>query len=463
MWEIRRSLDSRVQRSSRFGKEPAAAAHTWWTVPSLSRSEPMRITILCYGTRGDVQPFVALALGLQAAGHDVVLAAPTNFAEFVRGFGLTYAPLHGDSEQLLRSPEGQAWLAAGNFRALLRRMTFLMEEYRPGLCADIATACAGTDLIVATVVTMPYGFSVAEKLGVPLVLAYTFPIFPPNSDFPHIFFRSRPFPLPILNRLTHTLVNRAYWHGARHGMNVWRRELGLAPFSKSPLILAAKRKIPTLQAYSSRIVPRPTDWDPCHTVTGPFILPSGIRPTPTVAEAPDGLAAWLAAGPPPIYFGFGSMPVVDPMALLDMATTLTQQLGIRAVVGAGWTGLEVGGSGDVHVVADVDHEWLFPRCATIVHHGGAGTTAAAVRAGVPSVVCSVFADQPFWGERLVDLEVGFHFPFKDLTRSRLARALQSVSGTGMRARASALGVLTRKEEGVASAVKAIDKVFEARE
>jgi sterol 3beta-glucosyltransferase len=419
----------------------------------------MKITILTYGTRGDVQPFIALAFGLKAAGHEVTLAGPTNFEGFVKGFGLDYAALHGDSEAILKSPEGQAWLSSGDALKFTKRMQAILYELRHRIHADTLAACEGTDLIVGTVLSERNAHHVAELMGKPLALAYTFPLYPPDeSQLASIFLRPSGTPSPLLNRLTNRIFGAISWRSLKRESAEWRAKLGLPPIKGSVFTRARSPQVLKIHAYSRHLVPQLTTFGADHVMTGAFRLADEQKAGMVGATASEALVAWMQAGEAPVYFGLGSMPVLDPEALIRLIGEVTARRGLRAVIGAGWTQIDAATLPEhVTLVNATDHDWLFPKCRAIVHHGGAGTTDAALRAGKPAIVCSVFADQPFWGEQVAKLGVGAHVPFKRLDRAQLEAALSKALSPLAAERAEALGRKLGQENGVADAVAAINR------
>jgi sterol 3beta-glucosyltransferase len=234
-----------------------------------------------------------------------------------------------------------------------------------------------------------------------------------------------------------------------------RRELNMSasPFW-GPFGAMDRAGVPLLYGFSPHVVPRPADWPPNHHVTGYWFLDpdDGWQP-------PADLAAFLAAGPPPVYIGFGSMANRDPAEAAQIMLDALAQSGQRGVIASGWGGLTPSDLPDrVHMLSSIPHSWLFPRMAAVVHHGGAGTTAAGLRAGVPSIIVPFFGDQPFWGRRVAELGVGpVPIPRRKLTASALADAItRAVTDPAMRARAAALGEQIRAEDGIAAAAAHIE-------
>jgi sterol 3beta-glucosyltransferase len=419
----------------------------------------VKITLLSYGTRGDTQPFVALAAALLAQGAEVRLAAPVNHETFVTRCGIPYAPLAGDIQAILASEQGRRWLSTGNVAAFLKAMTDLGHTMRHDLMRDVHAACEGSDAVISQVIIQDLALIAAEKRRLPLMYTHLFPLCA-TTAFPSPLVTTATLPLPIMNRWTHDLFNAVWWQVSRRFVNELRQDSGLDPIHVTANIRGRQLKTPILQVFSPNVLPRPADWGDEHIVTGFWQLPDAIKAKLGELEPPPGLAEWLAAGPPPVYVGLGSMPVLDPPAMLRIVADVAAELGVRVVVGAGWgipAEAAVGQPAHVIVVPAVNHDWLFPQCSAIVHHGGVGTTAASLRAGIPTLICAVFGDQPFWGKRVTDLGVGAWMPFAELSRRTLSHGLRRLQDPAMAMRAAALGIALREEDGLRAAVDAVSR------
>jgi sterol 3beta-glucosyltransferase len=415
-----------------------------------------KITILCLGTRGDVQPYVALALGLQRRGWTPKIAAPVNLAAFVEQFGVECHPFDVDTEKGLKSPEGRAWLSAGKTRAFLRRIQELIRKDRPALEKGFWEASQGADALIGTVMTLGAGMSLAEKLEIPFIGGLTFPMLPPTGEWANLFVRSKAFPFPFLNRASHWLFDQQAWSVARADHNAWRLRMGLQPLRRSFYRWIEREKILMLHHYSPTLVPRPGEWGDHHIVTGPLYLSDALPPLIPRPPLDARLQQFLRDGTKPVFLGFGSMPILDAGRVLRMTAKVTEQLGIRAVIGAGWS--EFNDSNlppRLHLIESTDHDQLFPLCQALVHHGGAGTTAAGLHWGKPALVFSVFADQPFWGERLAEAGAGAHFRFKFFSEATLASGLRHVLEPAVQRRAQELGERFRAEAGLERSLEAI--------
>lgn len=419
----------------------------------------MHITLLTIGSRGDVQPFVALAAGLQAAGFEVRLATHDRFAPLAAEYGLEFAPIHTDPQKMLHSDAGRAWLDSDrNPIGLIWNMIRLGKPIFEQLIQDAEVACMGTDLIIYSLFGNA-AYSIGQKMGVPTILANLQPMFGPTAAFPAPGSPTWPSKIPVLgkwyNKLSYRIVEQVFWQPFRPLVNRWREEqLGLPklPFM-GPYKQLYDTQASSLYAYSPAVIPRPVEWPDWYHVTGYWFLDESDGWTP-----PADLRAFLEAGPPPVYIGFGSMTDKNPSELTEMLVEALTQTGQRGILHRGWAGLSTTELPDtIFVVDEIPHAWLFPQMMAVVHHGGAGTTAAGLRAGVPSLVVPYFADQHFWGERVADLGVGpTPLPRRSLTAAKLTAAIQTaVSNQPMRDKAAALGVQIRQEDGVARAIELI--------
>lgn len=405
-----------------------------------------RITILSFGTRGDVEPLVALAEGLRWAGHEVTLGADTEFEPLVRAHDISYTPLVLNLRQFLESEAGRA---AMHSSASNRSGTPTFDEMVRPMLDDCWRAAQGADLLLYdTMLTAAH--HIAEKLGIPAIMTSVMPNMSPTRAFPLIGGPRLPLN-GIANRLTYELY-RLSWLLAYPTMRRWCREtLGLT--LRSPLLdywRLRGRPVPILYSYSQHLLPSPPDWHAETVASGYWFLnkTQGWQPPPE-------LEAFLADGSPPVAIGFGSMIGLDPRHLTELVIAAVKASGERAILMTGWGGLVDKRLPDTMLcVREVPHEWLFPRVSAVVHHGGAGTTAAGLRWGKPSILCPFVTDQFFWGEIVARRGLGpVPIPQKQLTAQSLAAAIRRAThDSAIRARAAALGKAIRQEDGVGQAV-----------
>jgi sterol 3beta-glucosyltransferase len=407
----------------------------------------MRISIHTLGTRGDVQPYVALAKALAGVGHEVQLAAPAQFEEFVIGHGAGFAALPAEFLSLLNSAEAKASLGENRKAASAKLFFRFRQIVRDLLDADWAAARDfGAEMILYHPKSVA-GPHIAEKLGCPAVLAALLPAFTPTFEFP-----SPLLPVASLgpfNSVSHRLVAGGADFIFSGMVGAWRQAaLGLA---RKP---AFRKPVTTLYGYSRHVVPVPSDWGNDVDVTGYWFLEDAGW------EPPQQLAAFLAGGDKPLYIGFGSMPGSDPVHFVPAIEGALRLTGRRAVVFAGNNaveGQELPPS--LCVIDGAPHDRLFPLMDMAVHHGGAGTTAAALRAGIPSVLCPFMGDQPFWARRVSDLGAGVTAARgKALSAERLAAAIDAAGKDAVRRSARGLAEKIAAENGLENAVAAVEKL-----
>lgn len=418
----------------------------------------MNITLLAYGSQGDVQPYVALALALKARGHCPRLAAPENFKDFVEGFNLDYVPLAGDTKALLENKQAMHMIWKGRNYGFFSAMRRIMKPWSELYADSILRAVQGADVVLSSPMTEFIAQSAAEVVGAKCVLSFLAPQLP-SSRFASFAFPFSTLYFPFLNQASHAAMEFGWWQLSREEIQATRRRWGLKPWTSSPAAAFRKRNGLSLLGFSSELFARPADWPATHVVTGAWSLSEEDRQNQKGDHQDPGFIQWLEDGPPPIYFGFGSMPVPNHEAFLEMAAELCEDLSLRALVGAGWTDITLSACDlpdNLAIVERADHAWLFPQCAAIVHHGGSGTTHAGLSSGVPNVVCSFFADQSFWGKQVARLGVGSHLRFKNMNGDSLKRALLDALEEGTQQRAADLGSRLRMEQGTLRACEALE-------
>jgi UDP:flavonoid glycosyltransferase YjiC (YdhE family) len=414
----------------------------------------MKLTLIAYGTRGDVQPFVALGWSLARRGHDVTVAAPTNMEAFVRKAGLRHALLPVDVQALFARETAQRMLADGRIQAFFKWLAQEELAYKAELREALRNASAGADALLVHPLVEDRAAALGAAQKIPVVPLYFFPI-PPSRRFASPFITVRN--LGPLNGFTHALLLNMLWKLSRDDVVVFRRELGLAPASASYAREVRRRGLLTLLSYSPRLFPRPDDWAEHYVQSSSFVMPDELKLALGERGLPADLEAWLAQGTPPICFGFGSMPILDPPKMLETVRSALRALGARGVIVAGWSDLVGMKDAELCVTGSVDHAALFERCVAAVHHGGSGTTYASVRGGLPTLIASVFADQPLWGARCRVLGVGHTLSFSKLSARTLTHGLRSILANDVRERAKALGSSLRTEAGLEEAATIVEQ------
>jgi sterol 3beta-glucosyltransferase len=338
----------------------------------------------------------------------------------------------------------------------IHAMRTLLAPVVRDMVQDLHDACRGTDALICLGVFGAFGRSIAQSLSLPLILVEPTPLLPTRA-FPAAGWPIQADLGGLHNRLSGVAMLNVIWQWYCPFVNDFRRRLGLSPFSAARFIRDL-RATPLLGAYSPHVIPPPPDWPATAHMAGYFWLDQ-----PEAWQPPTALQTFLEDGAPPVYVGFGSMSGQDPGQMGALVLDALAQCGQRGVLATGWGGLNAGHlPPDVFVLDAAPHAWLFPRMAAVVHHGGAGTTAAALRAGAPSVIVPFIVDQSFWGVRVKALGVGPDpIPVKRLTAGRLAAAIdRAATDTAMRQRAQALGPALRAEDGLGCAVSLIRQHLE---
>jgi UDP:flavonoid glycosyltransferase YjiC (YdhE family) len=420
----------------------------------------MRVDILAIGSRGDVQPYLALGLGLRMAGHRVRILTLSGFEDLVCGRGLDHLTIGHSPQEIANTTAGRRWVkqrtnTAGYLRGFVRVANSLIGD---GI-ARYWHQCQDADAVIVSPMGSLVGPHIAERLGVPLILAQLAPpVVPTRYDWDG---RTdvRTAVQGRLNAYGHAAFNFLIWSTLRRSTNAARRSLNLEPLSLTAPFSASRRRHLMLGGYSSAVAARPADWGEWMHVTGYWFLDDLAG-----WNAPRELVDFLDSSPQPVFIGFGSTPFPRPEATTDLVVRAVRQAGCRAVMLAGGSGLATGQlTPEILSLNSAPHSWLFSRVRAAVHHGGAGVTGAALRAGLPSVVVPVFADQPFWGRRVFRLGAGpAPIPARHLTSDNLASAIRATANPQIRERAAALGGQIRSEDGITRAVEIIETHVEKR-
>ncbi|MEV7421724.1 glycosyltransferase [Streptomyces sp. NPDC091212] len=400
----------------------------------------MGILIAAAGSRGDIAPYTGLGAALRRAGYDVALATTDTFAPLVRDAGLEFRALPAD-------PRLRGGGTGG--RELMRTAAAFITELGQGFADAMAD---GTDLLLLSTTTAPLGWHLAEATGTPCLGVYLQPT-APTGDFPPVVTGSRSLGGPVnrvAGRFALGMADRVY----APAVAVLRRRLQLPPASASVTRRRRERaNWPILHGFSTVLVPRPSDWR-----SGLEVVGNWWPHLDATVQLPAELEDFLRAGPRPVLVGFGSMAAGDGERLSEIAVRALRRAGLRGILQAGNAGLAAD-SDDILTIGDVPHAPLFPRLAAVVHHAGAGTSAAALRAAVPAVTVPVTADQPFWAGRLAALGAATDpIPFRSLTAERLADSLDRVVREVAYTRAAARAARHMKtEDGADRVIEAVQR------
>ena len=416
-----------------------------------SKGKSVKIALLCHGTRGDVQPHLAVAEELRSRGHELSVSANCDHTDLVQRLGFESHSYPVDLAAFFQSRKAKEFLANGRSTSAAKAAAQWEATSRTEMEDALISACDGADLVVATGLTRSRAMAITERSGQPMTVLYMHPYWP-TGDFPTPFLPLPSLPAP-LNRAGHRLFEKAFTMSDRKNATSMRRRVGLDGAVPGYFRYCRDNGVGVVNIFSPALVPRPADWPASHDIVGFPVIGAALRAAFGESEADPELAAWLQEADPPVFFGFGSMPVLDPQSITGMITEVAERLGVRALVGAGWSEIPAGPSADrrVFVSAAFDHDKVLPHCRAAVHHGGAGTTHTVVRAGIPAVVAHVFADQPFWGRRITQLGLGADLPFRKMNADRLHDALVRALTPEAAEAARWYGAALATENGVAAA------------
>ncbi|KAH6695256.1 UDP-glucose,sterol transferase [Plectosphaerella plurivora] len=439
--------------------DPSSSDHPTLTPPAYSPrlvDRPLNIVVQIVGSRGDVQPFVALGCALQAHGHRVRLATHGDFSDLVKGAGLEFFNIGGNPAELMaymvESPSLIPTIQhiRDGIIQQKRAMYVAMLDGFWRSCIEPDQE-SKTPFVADAIVSNPPSYAhvhCAEALGIPVHLMFTMP-WTSTEAFPHPLASLKAGSEARTNHLSYAAVELLTWQGLGDLVNRWRTTtLGLDPVpSTEGHRLLEILEVPVTYCWSPALVPKPSDWGPHIDVCGFF-----FREPPSYTPPPD-LEDFLANGPPPVYIGFGSIVVGGIEGLMTIVLSAVRSTGVRAIISRGWSHLAGDNDDNIYFIGDCPHEWLFQQVSAVVHHGGAGTLACGLRYGRPTLVIPFFGDQPFWGSVVAKAGAGPEpIPYRALTSQRLAEGLRTCLLPETREAAHLLSLYIQEEDGVQAAV-----------
>ncbi|PWN91000.1 UDP-Glycosyltransferase/glycogen phosphorylase [Acaromyces ingoldii] len=433
-------------------------------------AKPLHFTFLTIGSRGDVQPYIALAKGLMDEGHSVRIATHREFGSWIARHGIEFKEVGGDPAELMR-----ICVENGTFTmSFLREGVTKFRGWLDDLLVSCWNACQGTDVIVESPSAIA-GIHIAESLEVPYYRSFTMP-WSRTRAYPHAFAVPGHKAGGNYNYMSYVIFDQVFWRAAAGQINSWRRKvLQLKPTNLDRM---EQHKVPFLYNFSPSLVPKPLDWYDWIHVTGFWFLDNPDVATGKTWTPPADLVAFIESargkGKKLVYIGWGSIVVSDAEAMTRCVVEAVHRSGVCAILSKGWSDRLSHRSSsataatatatsvlsppiieeDIFQVNSVPHDWLFPRIDAACHHGGAGTLGASLRAGIPTIVKPYFGDQFFWGQQVEALGVGSFV--RELTADSLAKALYKATHDAKTIeRARQLGSEIGREDGVANAIKAI--------
>jgi sterol 3beta-glucosyltransferase len=419
----------------------------------------MNIGIYTYGTRGDVQPYIALALGLMENGHQVTLSAPSDFKDFVEGFGISFQGLYGNAEEIMNSTEGQSVLQTENTIKLMKHFFKVLNNMKEPLRKSYFDAISKVDYIIANAATLPIVSAIAEKQNKKFALTYFMPPVVPTIEFPLGEFDFLNF--SWYNKLTYKIAQGFYWKFVKKETNEYRQELGL-PILKENLITHIDNQKPLdLYCISPTLISQPKDWESHHKITGFLTVPKQKREAHILDKIPAELNDWLEQGDNPIYIGFGSNGIGNKEKFITILKEILDKTNERILFCTGWSLFDtIPSHKNLFVTKYVNHEAILLKCKVGVFHGGAGTLATMLRNNLPVIIVSFYTDQPTWGKIVEQKKLGIHIPVKALTADKLISAIQLAQTNELKSNVLAVGKSIRDENGLENAVNEIEKYFD---
>lgn len=418
----------------------------------------MNIGIFTYGTRGDLQPYVALALGLMDKGHTVTVSATEDFKDFVEGFGVAFQPLWGNAETMMNSAEGQHILQTENAIKLMKYYFKVLHNNRAPLRKSYYEAISKVDYVIANSMTLPFVSTIAEKQNKKIALTYFMPPVVPTSEFPLGDFDFLNF--SWYNKLTYKIAQGFFWQFIKNDTNEYRKELGLPELKENLITYLDKQKILDLYCISPTLIPPPKDWENHHKITGFINIAKQKRDSHFLDKPSPELTEWLNKGAPPVYIGFGSNGVGNTDKFLEIIAEVLDKTNERILFCTGWSKFEnLPAHKNLFVAKYVNHETILPQCKLGIFHGGSGTLATMLRHNLPVIIISFYTDQPTWGKIVERKKSGIHIPVKHLTAAKLISAISKVQLHEIKHNVNEIGKQLREENGLQNAVTEIEQYF----
>jgi sterol 3beta-glucosyltransferase len=418
----------------------------------------VKIGIFTYGTRGDLQPYIALALGLIDKGHRVTISATADFKDFVEGFGVAFQPLWGNAETMMNSTEGQRILQSDNPIKLMKYYFKILHDNREPLRKSYYEAISKVDYVIANSMTLPIVNAITEKQNKKFVLTYFMPPVVPTKEFPLGDFDFLDF--PWYNKLTYEIAQSFFWKFVEKDTNEYRKELGLKELKENLVTYIDKQKALDLYCLSQSLIPQPKDWEDHHKITGFINIPKQKRTEHYLDQTPTELTDWLSNGDKPIYIGFGSNGIGNQKKFSEILSKILTKTNDRIIFCTGWSQFDnLPKHSNLFVTKYLNHETIFPLCKVGIFHGGAGTLATMLRHNLPVVIVSFYTDQPTWGKIVERKRLGVHIPLKSLTADKLIFAIQHAQTDEVKNNIRVVGQQIRNENGLDKAIEEIETYF----
>jgi sterol 3beta-glucosyltransferase len=398
-------------------------------------------------------------IGLKNNGHQVLIAAPENFKDFVESFGIEFHPLHGNAEEGMNAAEGQSILQTENTIKLVKYFFKVLYSLKIPLRKSYIDGVSRVDFIIANAATLPVVSSIAEKQNKKIASTYFMPPVITTKEFPLGDFDF--FNFPLYNKLTYKIAHYFFWKFLKKETNEFRKELGLPVLTENLVTYIERQKLLDLYCISPLLIPQPKDWGPNHKITGFLTVPAGKKENDYLEPVSDSLTEWLASGEKPVYIGFGSNGVGNSEKVTSILKGILTTTNERILFCTGWAHYhDLPEHKNLFVQKYADHETVLPKCKMGIFHGGAGTLAAMLRHNLPVIIVSFYTDQPTWGKIAERMKLGVHIPVKKLNAKKMITAIKTVQTETIKQSVLKMGVALRNEHGLENAVAEIEKYFE---
>ncbi|GJN87689.1 hypothetical protein Rhopal_000644-T1 [Rhodotorula paludigena] len=460
------------------GQPPIMFSSTTSDFITFKPEKSLRFTCLTIGSRGDVQPYIALCKGLMAEGHHCKIASHGEYRKWVEGHGIEFAAVGGDPAELMQLMISHDFFTISFMKEAVGRFRGWLDD----LLASAWEGCRNSDVLIESPSAIA-GYHIAEALQIPYYRAFTMP-WSKTRAYPHAFAVPEVHMGGGYNYMTYTMFDQVFWRATSGQVNRWRKStLKIGPTSMEAM---QQQKIPFLYNFSPVVIPPPLDWRENIHVTGYWWLDNPDDSKSNKWEPPQDLLDFLdqakSEDKKVVFIGFGSIIIPDPLEMTRVVSEAVERAGVYAIVAKGWSDRQ-GDKDDqseeqkrkqeenekrhnelmdkpfIYNVKSIPHDWLFPRISAAVHHGGAGTTGASLRAGLPTIIKPFFGDQHFYADRVATLGIGTHI--RNFTVDNLANALTTaVTDEKQIERARLAGEEIRKEDGVATAIECIYRDLE---
>lgn len=417
----------------------------------------MRIGLITKGSRGDIQPFISLAIGLKDRGHSVSIVTFKNFRNLVTDYNIDFIPLDMDMENEIYTEEIMEVLRNGNMLKFAQLVGRHSAKHNEKTILEINKAADNFDFIVSSGLAFPTILPISKKNNIGYaILNFSMP-YSLTREFPAMGFGFQN--IPFLNRLSYYIFNYfAIKLVIQKEANQTASLLNLPKWNTSQLraVLMKSNQL-IIHPMSKHLLPPPSDWPSNSVVTGFLELPADLRNSNPNEQVPLELETWLDRGEAPIYIGFGSIPVPDIELLKSIIQQLLTQTNHRIIYCLGWTKPFLDVEHDnLFIIDKINHDWLFPRCQMAIIHGGIGTIGTALKAQLPLIIASIVVDQPFNGQLIEKLNIGIHIPFRKLSFGKLKSAIDRIFIGNYRINTKLIGEKMRLENGLEESVEIIE-------